>query len=208
MKTINPSEVKAAGDKNTIPTVELYNQYKNSKLNKRQKKGSRLKRIKEIEDCLDHFPEENPLVKDSPMGKLEVPYWAKKDENGRVSPIESAQYSKVYRMAINKRVLYKLPNAAHALFNWIILNQNGRGYVFLNEPKIRKEMAGLKHYNTFYKSALESLITAGIIVEYHKPYYLINPRLTHFGSRVKSYPRFSTTKDASLCDQEIDEEAF
>src|SRR5205814_1928374 len=117
------------------------------------------------------------------MGEFKVPIWAIKDEYGKVKLIDSAPCSKVYRTGLNNKILYKLPNAAHALFNWIVSNQDRKGYVFLNEEKIKKKMVELKHYNTFNKKALDSLINAGIIAEYHKPYYFVNPRFTHFGSR-------------------------
>ena len=208
MNTNNPSEANSSGERAITPTIEHYNYFKNSKPQKRKKKGSRLIRLEEIEDCLNAFPEENPLIHDSPMGEFKVPIWAIKDSDGRETLVDSAPHTKMFRTGINKRILYKLPNAAHTLLHWIILNQNGRGYVFLNEEKIRKEMSGLKHYSTFNTKALQSLIDAGVIAEYYKPYYHLNPRIFHFGSRVKSYPRFITMRVSPLINEESEEEIF
>lgn len=208
MNTNNPSEANSLGEKTITPTIEQYNYFKNSKPQKRKMKGSRLIRLEEIEDCLNTFPQENPLIHDSLMGEFKVPIWAIRDEQGREKLVDSAPHTKVFRAGINKRILYKLPNAAHALLNWIILNQDSNGFVFLNEEKIRNEMAGLKHYSTFNTTAVETLIDAGIIAEYHKPYYHLNPRFFHFGSRVKSYPRFIKMRANLLINEESEEEIF
>jgi len=100
--------------------------------------------------------------------------------------LERASYSKVFKNAVNRRVLMSMRGSSVKMYLWLIYCvKSGLDYVMVNVELLKKD-CGFNH-NT-YRSSVKQLGELGVVAETkYANVFWINPSYFFCGNRLKKY---------------------